>query len=117
MDRTLRGRVPASSATLPLLHVGLGAVGTGVTWEAKRKQLIAISGARDLSAAQNSITFSSLTPHRHCSSYYTTINIGGQPFNIALDTGSADLVTEFPLFLQEQLHRTICSGFKHNIAR
>ena len=104
MDRTVRGRVPASSATLPLLHVGLG-VGTGVTWEAKRKQLTAISGARDLSATQDSITFSSLTPHRHCSSYYTGINIGGQPFNIALDTGSADLVTEFRLFLHQKIHQ------------
>ncbi|KAF8306046.1 acid protease [Clavulina sp. PMI_390] len=40
--------------------------------ETKRSKGIAITGARDFS-------------------YYTTVNVGGQPFNVALDTGSADL--------------------------
>lgn len=51
MDRIsggLRGRTP--SVTLPLIPVGLGA-GTSVAWEAKRKQLTAINGARDLLAS------------------------------------------------------------------
>jgi hypothetical protein len=100
MNRTPRGRRGwTPPVTLPLFPVGSGA-GTSVSWESKRKQLIAISGARDLSASPNLILFPSFTPviRRRCSSYYTTVNVGGQPFNVALDTGSADLVTWAPAF-------------------
>lgn len=100
-----RKRTGASVLLRPVRVDQHESIQTRSGWETKRKQLTAITGARDLFAV---FMDTDLTRHLTLalgSSYYSIVNVGGQPFNIALDTGSADLVNLANLSIMLNAHQ------------